>query len=186
MTVAVNVSGRDLVDSRFADDIGRWLAEYGVDPSHLQVEITEGTILSERVRAQSVLTRLNGLGATIAVDDFGTGYSSLGQLRSLPIDVLKIDKSFVLNMETEPGMLRSCARRSISRTASVSRPSPRASRPTKRLCSWPPSAATSSRVRHLEAPPAADLTAWLRSNGGHMSFGREAEVRRCARRSGRR
>ena len=50
-----------------------------------------------------MLTRLNGLGATIAVDDFGTGYSSLGQLRSLPVDVLKIDKSFVLNMETEPG-----------------------------------------------------------------------------------
>jgi diguanylate cyclase (GGDEF)-like protein len=185
LTVAVNVSGRDLVDSRFADDIGRWLAEYGVDPSRLQVEITEGTILSERVRAQSVLTRLKALAATIAVDDFGTGYSSLGQLRSLPVDVLKIDKSFVLNMETEPGDA-AIVRTTIDLAHSLG------------LTTVAEGVETEEAALQLAALrcdvvqgyaisrplPAADLTAWLRSNGGHLSFGRDAEVRSLHRQVG--
>jgi diguanylate cyclase (GGDEF)-like protein len=178
LTVAVNVSGRDLVDSRFAEDIGRWLAQYGVDPSRLQIEITEGTILSDRVRAEAVLTRLNTLGTTIAVDDFGTGYSSLGHLRQLPVDVLKIDKSFVLNMSTEPGDA-AIVRTTIDLAHSLG------------LTTVAEGVETDEAARHLEAlgcdvvqgyaisrpVPAVDLTAWLRSNGGRMSFGSDAEIR---------
>jgi EAL domain-containing protein (putative c-di-GMP-specific phosphodiesterase class I) len=103
LSIAVNVSGRDLVDSRFVDEVRRTLAEHGTDPKSLQLEITEGTLLHDRSRAESVLTRLSELGVRIAVDDFGTGYSSLGHLKRLPVDVLKIDKSFVINMASEPG-----------------------------------------------------------------------------------
>jgi len=177
LSVAINVSGRDLVDSRFAHDVGRWLAEYGLDPSRLHVEITEGTIMSERVRAQAVLTRLGELGAMIAVDDFGTGYSSLGHLRDLPVDVLKIDKSFVLNMGTEPGDA-AIVRSTIDLAHSLG------------LTTIAEGVETADAVEQLTALgcdavqgyaisrplPAADLTAWLHSNGGRTSFGHDAVV----------
>jgi diguanylate cyclase (GGDEF)-like protein len=103
LSVAVNVSGRDLVDSRFVDEVGKALAEHGTDPESLHLEITEGTLLHDRSRAESVLGRLSELGVRIAVDDFGTGYSSLGHLKRLPVDILKIDKSFIISMASEPG-----------------------------------------------------------------------------------
>ena len=71
----------------------------GVDPTLLEVEITEHTILTDPERARIVLERLRELGVRLSIDDFGTGFSSLGQLKRLPVDVLKIDRSFVLNME---------------------------------------------------------------------------------------
>jgi diguanylate cyclase (GGDEF)-like protein len=101
LEVAVNLSGRDLVDMRLPDEVARALAEHGLDPAMLQLEITEGTLLTESTRGVAVLDRLAELGVRIAIDDFGVGYSALGHLRRLPVSVLKIDKSFVQRMASE-------------------------------------------------------------------------------------
>ena len=76
----------------------RLLAKWGVEPSRLELEITEETILTDLQRACIVLQRLSDTGIRLAIDDFGSGHSLLGYLKRLPIDTLKIDKSFVLNM----------------------------------------------------------------------------------------
>jgi diguanylate cyclase (GGDEF)-like protein/PAS domain S-box-containing protein len=96
--VAVNITGRDLVDLRFPDEVGKLLAKWSVPPGRLELEITETTIFTDPARARAVLNRLNELGVRLAIDDFGSGNSSLGYLKRLPIDVLKIDRSFVLTM----------------------------------------------------------------------------------------
>jgi diguanylate cyclase (GGDEF)-like protein/PAS domain S-box-containing protein len=96
--VAVNITGRELVDLRFPDEVAELLGKWNVEPSQLELEITETTILTDPLRAHAVLTRLSELGVRLAIDDFGSGHSSLGYLKRLPINVLKIDKSFVLNL----------------------------------------------------------------------------------------
>jgi diguanylate cyclase (GGDEF)-like protein len=101
LAVAVNVTSRDIHDVNFPEEVAGILSEWRVDPRLLELEITEDTILAEPMRARSVLTRLSELGIRIAIDDFGSGHSSLGYLKRLPIDVLKIDKSFVLNMDVD-------------------------------------------------------------------------------------
>ena len=101
LDLAVNVSDRDLADGRFPDEIAALLAEHGVQPARLELEITESLLLSDRVRASRMLERLVGQGVRIAIDDFGVGYSSLGQLKTLPASVLKIDRSFVFGMDSD-------------------------------------------------------------------------------------
>ena len=101
LAVAVNVSGRDIVDLGLADEVGRMLADHRLEPASLELEITESTLMTDPLRASTVLERLSDLGVRIAIDDFGSGYSSLSHLRRLPVDVLKIDKSFVLNMSVD-------------------------------------------------------------------------------------
>ena len=101
LDLAINVSGRDLADARFPEEVAQALAEHGVDPSWLELEITESVLLSDRVRASRMLERLVDQGVRIAIDDFGVGYSSLGQLKNLPAHVLKIDRSFVSSMESD-------------------------------------------------------------------------------------
>jgi diguanylate cyclase (GGDEF)-like protein len=96
--VAVNLSARDLLDLNLPDEVGLLLGETRIDPARLELEITENTILSDPVRTRAILGRLKELGVRLAIDDFGSGYSSLGYLRRLPLDVLKIDKSFVMTM----------------------------------------------------------------------------------------
>jgi diguanylate cyclase (GGDEF)-like protein len=98
MSVAVNLSVRNLLDRDLPKEIERLLYAYGVPPEALQLEITESMIMSDPDRALSTVTRLSGLGARLSVDDFGTGYSSLANLRKMPIDELKIDRSFVSPM----------------------------------------------------------------------------------------
>jgi diguanylate cyclase (GGDEF)-like protein len=93
--VSVNVSSRQLEDARFLDDVRAELAETGLEPSALSFEITETTLMSDAEETARRLGELKRLGVRIAVDDFGTGYSSLGHLRQFPVDVLKIDRSFV-------------------------------------------------------------------------------------------
>jgi diguanylate cyclase (GGDEF)-like protein len=95
---AVNVSARVLLDPEFPDLVAGVLAASEVNQGALAVEITEGTLMADQERAQEALTRLRQLGVRISIDDFGTGYSSLGYLRRLPIDEIKIDKSFVVGM----------------------------------------------------------------------------------------
>ncbi len=98
LTVAVNLSASSLVDADLPERIVAMLAERGVPPRALQLEITEESLMVDRERARSILTRLREGGVHISVDDFGTGYSSLGYLRDLPVDELKLDRSFVLPM----------------------------------------------------------------------------------------
>jgi diguanylate cyclase (GGDEF)-like protein len=96
--VSANLSARDLLDADLPREVETLLTKHGVDPTLLEVEITENTILTDPERTRIVLERLRDLGVRLSIDDFGTGFSSLGQLKRLAVDVLKIDKSFVLNM----------------------------------------------------------------------------------------
>ncbi|MBV9880829.1 MAG: EAL domain-containing protein [Gemmatirosa sp.] len=98
LTVTVNVSGRQLEDAAFVDDVAAAIAESGIDPRALVLELTESTIAQQPEVTCERLHALKALGIRLAIDDFGTGYSSLAYLQQFPIDVLKIDKSFVDNV----------------------------------------------------------------------------------------
>ncbi len=98
MSVAVNLSVRNLLDRDLPKEIERLLGVYGLPPEALQLEITESMIMSDPERALATVSRLSALGVRLSVDDFGTGYSSLANLRKMPIDELKIDRSFVSPM----------------------------------------------------------------------------------------
>ncbi len=95
LTVAVNLSASSLVDVDLPNRIAGLLAERALPASVLHLEITEEFLMADRARARAILTTLRDAGVTISVDDFGTGYSSLSYLRDLPIDELKLDRSFV-------------------------------------------------------------------------------------------
>jgi diguanylate cyclase (GGDEF)-like protein len=97
--VGVNLANQNLIDLQFPDDLARLLAKSKVPPSLLELEITERTIMSDPRRTLTVLERLRSMGVKLAVDDFGTGHSSLAYLKDLPVSTIKIDKSFVLQME---------------------------------------------------------------------------------------
>jgi diguanylate cyclase (GGDEF)-like protein len=101
LSVAVNITGRDLLDQRFSETVKSLLHKWEVPPSHLELEITENTVLSDPIRARTVLLALSDFGVRLAIDDFGSGNSSLSYLKRLPINVLKIDKSFVLQMHID-------------------------------------------------------------------------------------
>jgi diguanylate cyclase (GGDEF)-like protein len=101
LTVAVNVSATDLVDTRFPDDVEQRLAHHDLPADALQLEVTEDTVMSDPERALDVLARLGEIGVGLALDDYGTGYSSLAYIKRLPVRELKIDRSFVSNMDTD-------------------------------------------------------------------------------------
>jgi EAL domain-containing protein (putative c-di-GMP-specific phosphodiesterase class I) len=96
--VAVNVSARQLRDPGFAEDILAGLDKHGLAPAELEIEITESLFAGDAATVQRALQPLREAGVWVALDDFGTGYSSLSALQSLPIDVLKIDRSFVVEL----------------------------------------------------------------------------------------
>jgi diguanylate cyclase (GGDEF)-like protein len=100
LSVAVNISTRCLLDPSFADQVARQLATRLVPADLLVLEITESAVMVDPARALEVLGRLHTLGVGLAVDDFGTGYSSMAYLKDLPVDELKIDRSFVGQMAT--------------------------------------------------------------------------------------
>lgn len=93
--LSVNLAGAQLRQPQLVERIDRLLQDTGVVPCHLQLEITEGFIMSQAEEALAVLHALKALGVQLAIDDFGTGYSSLSYLKRLPLDIIKIDKSFV-------------------------------------------------------------------------------------------
>ncbi|GAA2782312.1 putative bifunctional diguanylate cyclase/phosphodiesterase [Crossiella cryophila] len=105
LSVAVNLSVRNLEDETFPDKVADALRRHDVPPRLLTFELTESGVMADPERCLPVLRRLHGLGVVLAVDDFGTGYSSLAYLRQLPVDEVKIDKSFVLGMGTDLGDL---------------------------------------------------------------------------------
>ncbi|MET1155584.1 EAL domain-containing protein [Arthrobacter sp.] len=98
VSVAVNLSASSVMDSKLPDQIAAMTLARGLSPSVLIVEITEDVLVADHHRARTVLAALREMGVRIAVDDFGRGYSSLSYLRELPIDELKLDKSFILTM----------------------------------------------------------------------------------------
>jgi diguanylate cyclase (GGDEF)-like protein len=95
MMVSVNLSAAQLRDPGLPDEIHQAMTEAGIGPGALMVEVTEGALISDVAGARTLLESLWSLGVTIAIDDFGTGYSSLSHLQRFPVDVIKIDKSFV-------------------------------------------------------------------------------------------
>ncbi len=101
-TISVNVSTRQLRDPGFPAEVRTALAASGLDPACLTLEITESLLVDDRILLLQQLSQLKALGLRLAVDDFGTGYSVLSYLQQFPIDVLKIDKSFVAGMEIAP------------------------------------------------------------------------------------
>lgn len=98
LPVAVNVSARSFHNPRLLEKIEWALQEAGVGGECLEIEITEATLMQDLDRANEVLSRLSDLGVTIAIDDFGTGYSSLSYLKRLPINTIKIDQSFIMDI----------------------------------------------------------------------------------------
>jgi EAL domain-containing protein (putative c-di-GMP-specific phosphodiesterase class I) len=99
ISVAVNLSARQLDDGELLDRVAAILAETGLDPSLLVLELTESIIVERPIEVAAQLGSLRELGVTIAIDDFGTGYSSLSYLSQFPVDVLKIDRSFIESIE---------------------------------------------------------------------------------------
>ncbi len=95
MRLAVNISPKQLLELNFVEQVETLLARFDLDPRFLEFEITENVLVENTERVTEVLIELTELGLSFAIDDFGTGYSSLAYLKQLPIDVLKIDKSFI-------------------------------------------------------------------------------------------
>jgi diguanylate cyclase (GGDEF)-like protein/PAS domain S-box-containing protein len=106
--VSVNVSARQFRDAGFVAGVREVLSESGLVPSLLQLELTESVLLGRDDRVQAELAELKQFGVRLAIDDFGTGYSSLSYLRELPMDVLKIDKSFTEGIASSQGRLALC------------------------------------------------------------------------------
>ncbi len=100
LKMAVNLSARQFTDENLLQDLQRVMAETGIRPEVLELEITESMLAHDEARCVETLHQLKALGVQVAVDDFGTGYSSLAKLKQYPVDTLKIDRAFVRDLET--------------------------------------------------------------------------------------
>src|SRR6476620_3911426 len=101
LPIAINVSPRSLLDADFPDQIQSLLREYDVPPAFLRIELTEGFLMGDSGRSIAVLDGLSNVGVGLSIDDFGTGYSSLSYLKRLPIEEIKVDRSFVMQMHVD-------------------------------------------------------------------------------------
>ena len=99
--VSVNISPKQIDTLDFVCNASRIVKEYGVDPSEIELELTEGCFSEDADRMRIVLNALRGAGFMLAIDDFGTGYSSLAKIQNLPVNTIKIDKSFVKDLHAE-------------------------------------------------------------------------------------
>ena len=104
INMAVNVSGRQFQSEGFAEKVMAVLDEFRIEPASLELEVTESLLMKAPEQTAKLLQHLRGLGVRIAIDDFGTGYSCLSYLRRFPIDTLKIDQSFVREINTQDGV----------------------------------------------------------------------------------
>jgi diguanylate cyclase (GGDEF)-like protein/PAS domain S-box-containing protein len=102
LAMSVNLSARQFQSATLAEDIERTVRRTGLDPSTLKLEITESVVMKDAESAIAALQALKGLGIQLAIDDFGTGYSSLSYLKRFPVDTLKIDRSFVDGLGSDP------------------------------------------------------------------------------------
>jgi EAL domain-containing protein (putative c-di-GMP-specific phosphodiesterase class I) len=103
LRLVVNVSPNQFLYGDFCETVEEILAETGFPAHCLELEITETALMKREIQAIAILTRLHLLGIHLAIDDFGTGYSSLAYLKQFPVDVLKIDKSFIDPIPASPG-----------------------------------------------------------------------------------
>jgi len=103
LVMSVNVSPRQLMSAGFADSVAAILDTTGTDGTMLTLEVTERIVVDDEERAISVLGDLRDIGVKLALDDFGTGYSALGYLETLPIDTIKIDRTFIAKLTADPG-----------------------------------------------------------------------------------
>src|SRR6185369_1701069 len=103
LTISVNLSAKQFYREDLAHRITEIVRAEGCDPSWLELEVTETSLMHDLDAIRKVLHQLRGEGFTVAIDDFGTGYSSLTHLKHFPIDTLKIDISFIADLETDPG-----------------------------------------------------------------------------------
>jgi EAL domain-containing protein (putative c-di-GMP-specific phosphodiesterase class I) len=101
LTLSVNVPSRQFAQPDLAIEIGATLEQTGLDPGSLQLEIVETIAMGDAEMAGRVLSQLKALGVGLSIDDFGTGYSSLSRLQQIPVDTLKIDRTFISNMDTD-------------------------------------------------------------------------------------
>ena len=101
LSISVNLSTRNLLDRELPTQVAALLSRWGMEPRCLELEVTESSMLANPTRAKAVLQALSELGIRLSIDDFGTGYSSLAYLRQLPVDEIKIDRSFVMGMGDE-------------------------------------------------------------------------------------
>jgi diguanylate cyclase (GGDEF)-like protein len=101
LSVSVNLSARDLLDVDLPETVAQLLGRHELAANRLELEITESVILADPMKARLVLNRLSAMGIELAIDDFGSGYSSLAYLKRLPVGQIKIDRSFVMNMEQD-------------------------------------------------------------------------------------
>jgi len=99
--ISINVSPRSLLDSDLPDAIGQLLQETQVPPAFLRIELTEGFLMGDSGRSIAVLDALSNIGVGLSIDDFGTGYSSLSYLKRLPIEEIKVDRTFVMQMHVD-------------------------------------------------------------------------------------
>ncbi|NET41399.1 EAL domain-containing protein [Okeania sp. SIO2B3] len=102
LTISVNLSGKQFSQAQLVEQIDQILSGTDLDYHSLRLEITETTIMENEKNVMGILSDLKGMNIQLNIDDFGTGYSSLSRLRNFPIDTLKIDRSFVMTMDTEP------------------------------------------------------------------------------------
>lgn len=101
LVVSINVSSKQLEDESFIDDICKVVDEIGLEKKYIDLEITESHLMSNIDKALSILNKLHAKGFKLSIDDFGTGYSSLSYLKKLPAETIKIDRSFVLDIDTD-------------------------------------------------------------------------------------
>ncbi|TWI45312.1 PAS domain S-box-containing protein/diguanylate cyclase (GGDEF)-like protein [Pseudoduganella flava] len=102
LRVAVNVSARQMAEQDFVESVARVLADTGLQPAALELELTESAVMNDVEHAIAVMHELKSLGVKLAIDDFGTGYSSLAHLKRFAVDVLKIDQAFVRDLTVDP------------------------------------------------------------------------------------
>jgi EAL domain-containing protein (putative c-di-GMP-specific phosphodiesterase class I) len=183
--VAINISIRNLLDAEFPDQVRKLLEKRRVDPALLELEITESVVLSDPVRTKRVLEKLSAMGVTLSIDDFGTGYSSLSYLSQLPVNEIKIDRSFVMNMaesDNDAVIVRSTidlARNLGLQVVAEGVETEEAWDELNKL------GCTLAQGYYLTRPvPAAELTQWLRSRptagAGAPSAAGRARIRRVA------
>ncbi len=176
--VAVNLSVRNLLDADFPHQVKRLLQKREVEPGLLQLEITESTMLSDPVRTKRVLDRLAAMGIALSIDDFGTGYSSLSYLSQLPVNEIKIDRSFVMNMadsDNDAVIVRSTIDLGRNLGLQVVAEGVETEQAWDELNGL---GCTLAQGYYLSRPvPAAELTEWLLRRG---AAGADSQIRRVA------
>ena len=177
IAVAVNVSERSLLDPAFPEEVDALLARHGVPGNRLQLELTERSLIGDLATAMDTIARLHELGVGLSVDDFGTGYSSLSRLLDLPLQELKIDRSFVTDIDGEgPGAAIVRSTIDLGHHLGLEVVAEGVETETT-LAELRELGCDAVQGYHLLRPkPAAEVTAWLRQRQAHRSQPAPADI----------